>query len=52
MLAQGAGTFAICLDCEHRGGASLRSAWLGLLGWLGLIILGLLAVAAAVALLR
>jgi hypothetical protein len=53
VLAEGgAGTFALCLDCEHRGGTSLTPAWLGLLGWLGLVMLGLLAIAAALALLR
>ncbi len=48
----GATTFAICLGCERRGGASLRSPWLGLLGWIALIVLGLGAVAAALVLLR
>jgi hypothetical protein len=42
----GATTFAVCLSCIRRGGASLRPAWLGLLGWLGLIIAALSAVAA------
>jgi hypothetical protein len=41
----GATTWAICLRCERRGGASLRPAWHGLLGWLGLILLALAAVA-------
>ncbi len=37
----GATTWAICLRCERRGGASLRPAWLGLLGWLGLVVLAI-----------
>lgn len=48
----GATTFAVCHRCARRGGASLSSAWLGLLGWLALIMLGLAAVAAAILLLR
>jgi hypothetical protein len=46
LVEGGAGTFAICLGCERRGGSTLRPAWVGLLGWLGLIVLGLAAVAA------
>lgn len=41
----GSTTFAICLRCERRSGASLRPAWLGLLGWLGLVLLALAAAA-------
>lgn len=37
----GATTFAVCLTCVKRGGRSLAPAWLGLLGWLGLIVVGL-----------
>ncbi|MDB4961121.1 MAG: uncharacterized protein JWP01_1120 [Myxococcales bacterium] len=48
----GATTFAICTSCVRRGGATLRPAWLGLLGWLALIILPLAAIAVALALLR
>lgn len=48
----GATTWAICLRCERRGGASLRPAWLGLLGWLGLILLALAGVAALLVLAR
>ena len=48
----GASTFAVCTRCERRGGASLRRPWLGLVAWLGLIVLGLSAVALALALLR
>jgi hypothetical protein len=48
----GATTFAICLTCVRRGGASLAPAWLGLLGWLALIVLTLTAVGLALAMLR
>jgi hypothetical protein len=48
----GATTFAICLRCERRGGASLRPAWLGLMGWLALVVLALAAVAALLTLAR
>jgi hypothetical protein len=43
----GATQWAICFRCEKKGGSSLRSAWIGLLAWLGL---GLAALAALVAL--
>jgi hypothetical protein len=45
----GATTFAVCLRCQRRGGASLGPAWRQLLGWLGAVILAVAAVAAAVA---
>ncbi|MCA9678241.1 MAG: hypothetical protein KC464_24655 [Myxococcales bacterium] len=48
----GVGTFAVCLTCERRGGATLRGAWLGLLGWLAVVVLVLAGVAAAVVALR
>jgi hypothetical protein len=48
----GATTFAICLTCVKRGGASLAPGWLGLLGWLAVIVVALAAVGAALALLR
>ncbi len=48
----GATTFAVCLSCVKRGGASLRTAWLGLVGWLALIIGALVAVGVALMLLR
>lgn len=35
----GATPFAVCLSCVRRGGATLTSAWVGLLGWLGAIVL-------------
>ena len=37
----GASPWAICRPCERRGGRSLRNAWLGLLLWLGLPLVGL-----------
>jgi hypothetical protein len=48
----GATTFAVCSGCARRGGASLRPAWLGLLGWLALVIAALALVAVAVRMLR
>jgi len=48
----GATTFAICHRCENRGGASLRPAWLGLLGWLAMILLALSGIAALLVLAR
>lgn len=41
----GARPWAVCLACEDRGGRSLRSPWLGLLGWLvGILVVLALAV--------
>jgi hypothetical protein len=37
----GVRVWAICLDCERRGGRTMRSAWFGLLGWVALVVLGL-----------
>ena len=35
----GAKLWAICLDCDRRGGRSLRAPWIGLLLWmLGLLV--------------
>lgn len=48
----GVKTFALCTRCVRRGGASMGSAWRGLLGWLALIVVALAAVALALALLR
>ena len=48
----GATTFAVCLGCSKRGGSSLTSAWLGLLGWLALVIVALVGVGVAIMLLR
>ena len=47
----GATTFALCLSCVKRGGKSLAGGWLGLVAWLGMIILGLAAIATALILL-
>lgn len=48
----GASTFALCLTCVRRGGASLAPAWRNLLVWLAGIVVALAAVAALVAALR
>lgn len=48
----GATTFAVCLACVERGGASLRPAWLGLLGWLVMIVVVLAGIGLALVLLR
>jgi hypothetical protein len=48
----GATTFAICLTCVKRGGASLAPAWASTLLWLGGIIVCLAAVGALLMLLR
>lgn len=48
----GATTFAICLTCVKRGGRSLAPGWLGLLGWIALIILPLVGIAVLLAMLR
>ncbi|HEY8944952.1 MAG TPA: hypothetical protein VIM73_11855 [Polyangiaceae bacterium] len=38
----GASTWAICLECERRGGSSLRSGWWQVIGWFAVPILVLL----------
>lgn len=48
----GATTFAICLTCVKRGGRSLAPAWLGLVGWIALIILPLVGIALLLAIVR
>jgi hypothetical protein len=48
----GATTFAVCHACVRAGGRTLAPAWLGLLGWIGLIVLALGAVAALLAAVR
>lgn len=48
----GATTFAVCLSCVKQGGKSLAPAWLGLLGWLGIVMLGIVGVTVLVVLLR
>lgn len=50
VLTEGAGTFAVCTRCAERGGTSLRRAWLGLLLWIGGIVVALVGVAALLAL--
>lgn len=52
LTSGGATTFAICLTCVKRGGSSLMSGWLGLLVWLGLIMLGLAGVGVLVMAIR
>ncbi len=48
----GATTFAVCLTCVRRGGASLAGAWGSTLLWLGAIVVGLAALGVALMLLR
>ncbi len=48
----GATTFALCLTCVRRGGASLAGGWGGTLLWLAGIIAVLAAIAIALALVR
>jgi hypothetical protein len=48
----GATTSAVCHKCVRAGGASLSPAWIGLLGWLGLIVLGLAGIVVVIVLLR
>jgi hypothetical protein len=52
VLTEGASPFAVCLRCAERGGTSLRRAWLGLLGWVGVLVIALAAVAALLLLAR
>jgi hypothetical protein len=47
----GATTFAICVVCAE-GGSDLRRPWLGLVLWVGGIVLALAAIAALLVLLR
>lgn len=52
-LTEGAATtFALCTSCARTGNATLASAWRGLLGWIALIVLGLVGVGAIVYVLR
>ncbi len=39
----GAGTWAICLACDRRGGRSLTRGWVTVIGWIALPIALLLA---------
>jgi hypothetical protein len=48
----GATTFAVCLACVKRGGKSFGGPYMGLLLWLGGIILAVVAVGALLLLLR
>lgn len=43
--------YAICLGCESSGGSSLTSAWLGVVSWFVLPIVGLVALLVVLALL-
>jgi hypothetical protein len=52
LTAGGATTFAICLTCVKRGGSSLAPAWLGLVGWLAVIVVVLGGIGALLAWLR
>lgn len=47
----GASEWAICFRCDRKGGRSLRGAWLGLLGWLGIPLVLLAALVLALFLL-
>lgn len=42
----GSQVWAICLDCDRKGGRSLAPAWRGLLLWLLAIVVGLAAIVA------
>ncbi len=48
----GATTFAVCLTCVKRGGKSLAAGWIGLLGWLALLMAGCVGIGLVFALLR
>ena len=39
----GAHTWAVCLSCDERGGRSLKSGWVVVLGWIARPILALIA---------
>jgi hypothetical protein len=39
----GSRTYAICLECDRRGGRSLRDGWITVLGWFLVPILALFA---------
>jgi K+-transporting ATPase A subunit len=52
LTAGAAKTFALCMGCAKTGDATLASAWRGLLGWIAMIVLPLVALAALVYLLR
>jgi hypothetical protein len=48
----GATTFAVCLTCAKRGGTSIAPGWIGLLGWLALVMAGCVGLGLVFALLR
>ena len=48
----GATTFALCLTCVKKGGATLAPGYRDLLRWLALIVVGLVAIGALLYLLR
>jgi hypothetical protein len=52
LTSGGATTFAICLTCVRRGGASIRPGWLGLLVWLAWIVIPIAILAFALVWLR
>lgn len=41
LTEHGAGTWAVCHSCDHRGGRSLRAGWRAALFWLVLPMAGL-----------
>jgi hypothetical protein len=45
----GVKSWAICLECDRKGGRSLHRAWAGFLGWLLIPFLGLAAATALLA---
>jgi len=47
LTSGGIRTWAICLDCQERGGQSLRAEWMTVAGWVVIPILLLLAAAVA-----
>lgn len=51
LVSGGASTFAVCLACMRQG-SSFGGAWRGLLGWLALIVVALIAVAATLVIAR
>jgi len=48
LTAGAATTFALCTACARTGGATLASAWRGLLVWLALVVLGVAGIAIAI----
>ncbi len=52
LTSGGASTFAVCLRCAREHPHTLGRAWVGLLGWLGLVVLVLAGAAALLVLAR